>query len=159
MKTISIHTKGVCRDIQHQNNQGGYGVTILMNDSTIKLAQGYAGTDNIRMELRGVIAALMQLTEPTTIIIHPTAKVLSDTFNEGWITRWQSNGWRKANKKPVRNRDLWQELLSLTQHHKITWTWAKGETPDKQDATKLAFLAANSSNLLSDEGMTTATIQ
>lgn len=158
MNNITIYTDGACRGNKHQNAPGGYG-TIIVNDiDRLELSQGYADTTNNRMELRAVIAGLKAIDMPSSIEIVSDSKYVTDAFNAYWVEAWLDRGWKTSAGKPVKNRDLWEELISQVKPHDITWTWVKGHAghPENERADELACMAADSAELLSDEGPTTA---
>lgn len=159
MKTISIHTKGVCRNNQYRHNRGGYGAIILMDGSMIELAQGYADTSNIRMELRAVIAALKRISCPASILVLPCTKLIYEAFERDWLNDWESNAWKTTKNKPVKNSDLWKELLLLSQQHEIKCIWAAGQSKTSQQkrVRTLACRAADLGKLLPDDTPTTVT--
>jgi ribonuclease HI len=160
MDTITIYTDGACRGNQNQNAPGGYGTIIVNSSDRLELSQGYADTTNNRMELRAVIAGLKTIETPSTIEIVSDSKYVTDAFNAGWIDGWLDRGWKNASGKPVKNRDLWEELLSLVEPHDIVWTWVKGHAghPENERADELACLAADSGALLKDDGPTTVNV-
>jgi ribonuclease HI len=78
------------------------------------------------MELLGAIMALRTLKRPSKVALHTDARYVRDAFEEGWIEKWQSNGWRTSARKPVENQDLWRDLIELSEVHDITWHWVPG---------------------------------
>lgn len=155
-----IYTDGACRGNQYGNAAGGYGVIIDCGSERTELAQGYADTTNNRMELRAAIAGLKAVEEASTIELVTDSKYVSDAFNQNWIAGWLKRGWKNASKKPVKNRDLWEELIPLAEKHEVTWTWVRGHSghPDNERADELACMAADNGPLLEDSGATTLTI-
>ena len=83
------------------------------------------------MELTAALEALRALKESVRVSLHTDSAYLSNAFNEGWLDKWQGNGWRKANKKPVENRDLWEALLEATSKQDVTWVKVKGHADDE----------------------------
>ncbi len=160
MNQVSIFTDGACRGNQYANAKGGYGAIIIANGNKTKLAQGYSDTSNNRMELRAVIASFKCLEQPATVELFSDAKYICDAFNQNWVEKWKRNDWRTANRKPVKNYDLWQELLLLIENYDVIWTWVKGHNghPENEQVDELACMAADSGNLLNDAGPTTVTI-
>lgn len=156
MSTISIYTDGACKGNQYATNRGGYGAVIINNGKRLELSQGYKNTTNNRMELRGVIAALQTVRHHSTIDLYSDSKYVCEAFTEGWINKWQTNGWKTASKKRVRNIPLWQELIPLAKQHDIKWRWVKAHDGNEENerADRLARLAATSGNLLNDSGPT-----
>jgi ribonuclease HI len=112
---------------------GGWAYILLArrpDGSVAKKLEGHGGEDmttNNRMELRAVVEGLLALTRPTTTTIHPDSAYLANAFTEGWLAKWQSNGW-KSGKKPVKNQDLWVALLAAIEPHTVTWKRVKGHS-------------------------------
>ncbi len=155
MGTVTIHTDGACQD---NPGPGGFGA-ILKNDTEWKeLAQGYQHTTNNRMELRGAIAGLFTLRRKCQVTIFTDSKYVCNAFLLDWVGNWIAKGWKNASKKPVKNQDLWEELLALVDQHEVTWKWVKGHAGHKENerADFLAGAAITKTALLPDEGPTTA---
>jgi ribonuclease HI len=89
-----------------------------------------ADTTNNRMELTAAIMALRALKYPCAVELRTDSLYLKDAFGQGWLEKWQRNGWKTSRKEPVLNRDLWEELLSLSKTHEIQWSWTKGHASD-----------------------------
>ena len=125
MKKVDLYTDGACSG---NPGKGGYG-GILMCNGKSKEYSGYdPQTTNNRMELTAVIVGLKMLKEPVELNIYSDSAYVVNAFLEGWIDSWIINGWRTANKKPVQNIELWQELLSLLESHNVTWNKVKGHS-------------------------------
>ena len=92
---------------------------------------GEKDTTNNRMELTAAIMALSALKWPCQVVLYSDSAYLINAFSQGWITRWQMNGWRTVKKEPVENRDLWQQLLDLTETHEVSWQKVKGHADDR----------------------------
>lgn len=90
-------------------------------------------TTNNRMELTAAIRALSALKRPCRVELNTDSSYLRNAFERGWLEKWQRNGWRTSDKKPVVNQDLWEELLRLADTHEITWNWVKGHAEDKRN--------------------------
>ena len=123
MKHVDIYTDGACRG---NPGPGGWGAILVYGKPEKELSGGEAHTTNNRMELSGVIAALSALKEPCEITLTTDSKYVADAINNGWAIGWRERSWRKADKSPALNPDLWEELLQLTQVHKLTYHWVKG---------------------------------
>ncbi|MBR2530131.1 MAG: ribonuclease HI [Lachnospiraceae bacterium] len=152
---VKIYTDGSARG--NPDGPGGYGVILHYTDSRGQLHEstksaGYKKTTNNRMELMGVIAGLESLTRPCEVEIISDSKCVTEAFNQKWIDNWQANGWRKSDKKPVLNTDLWKRLLEAAKGHELTFTWVKGHNdhPENERCDKMAVAAATSSDLLDD---------
>ena len=131
-----IYTDGGCRG---NPGPGGWGVVLQAGSAEKELWGGEANTTNNRMELTAVIRALGALTRPASVQIHTDSQYVQKGISE-WIHNWKRNGWKTADKKPVKNADLWQELDRISQQHRITWLWVKGHAghPGNERADTLA---------------------
>ena len=123
MKTVEIYTDGACSG---NPGPGGWGAILRYNGKEKELSGGEANTTNNRMELIGVISALRALKEPCTVELYSDSKYVVDALEKGWAENWKANGWKKADRKPALNIDLWTELLALTQQHELRCHWVKG---------------------------------
>ena len=122
-KHVHIYTDGSCNT---QAGDGGWAY-LLVYDAKRKQAAGFeADTTNNRMELTAAVKALAALKEPCRVTLTTDSQYLKRAFTDGWLDNWQRNGWRTAAKKPVKNKDLWLELLELSQRHDLTWAWTRG---------------------------------
>jgi ribonuclease HI len=119
---VVIHTDGACSG---NPGPGGWGAILSYNGKVKELKGGAAGTTNNRMELMGAISALEALTRPCTVEMHVDSAYVKDGITK-WIKGWKRNGWRTADKKPVKNVDLWQRLDAALGKHDIAWKWVKG---------------------------------
>ncbi|WP_153109939.1 ribonuclease HI [Propionivibrio limicola] len=120
--SVNIFTDGGCRG---NPGPGGWGVLLRAGTAEKELWGGEAETTNNRMELTAVIRALEALKRPVSVSIHTDSQYVQKGISE-WIHNWKRNGWKTADRKPVKNADLWQELDSLVKHHQIRWVWVKG---------------------------------
>ncbi len=152
---VTIYTDGSARG--NPDGPGGYGVILHYTDTKGVLHEsvrsaGYKKTTNNRMELMGVIVGLESLNKPCDVEIVSDSKYVTDAFNQKWIDNWIRNGWRKSDKKPVLNTDLWKRLLEAKKDHNVTFTWVKGHAdhPENERCDKMAVEAALSSDLLDD---------
>lgn len=136
-KKVRIYTDGACSG---NPGAGGWGAILEYGENVKELSGGDISTTNNRMELTAVIEALKALNRPCEVIITTDSKYVSDSVNKGWLASWQRNGWRKANKSPVLNVDLWEQLLPLLETHNITFVWVKGHDghPQNERCDKLA---------------------
>ncbi len=123
MKKIQIYTDGACSG---NPGKGGWGAVLVYNKREKELCGGEAQTTNNRMELTAVIEALSALREPCEVELTTDSKYVCDAINQGWLDSWKSNGWKKADKKPVLNVDLWERLLPLIETNKVDFIWVKG---------------------------------
>lgn len=157
---VKLFSDGACSgNGQEGNSRGGYG-TILQayKDGKViaerEYSQGFINTTNNRMELLGVITGLENITKPSDIEIISDSKYVIDAFNQNWIDGWVKNGWKNSQKKPVKNRDLWERLIKLLEPHNVKFTWVKGHNdhPENERCDTLAVNAYNSNNLIEDTG-------
>ena len=123
MKTVEIYTDGACSG---NPGPGGWGAILRYNGAEKELSGGEGQTTNNRMELTGVIAALRALKEPCRVELYSDSKYVIDAISLGWAVGWQKRGWRKADKSPALNSDLWERLLELAAMHKLDCEWTKG---------------------------------
>ena len=137
---VEIATDGACKG---NPGPGGWGALLRFGSHEKELSGGEAVTTNNRMELTAAIEALRVLTRPCRIRLSTDSKYVMDGLTR-WIHGWRKNGWRTADKKPVKNAELWQALFAETQKHEIEWIWVKGHAghPDNERADKLASDAA-----------------
>lgn len=148
--TITIYTDGACSG---NPGPGGYGVILMDQDGRRKeLSQGYKRTTNNRMELLGVIVALESLKVPCNVKIFSDSQYIVNAINDGWLKNWVARGWRKADKKPVLNPDLWKRLLTMLEKHSVTFSWTRGHAgdPNNERCDELAVAASRSGELLED---------
>ena len=131
MKTVIIYTDGACRG---NPGPGGWGVLIEYGELSKQLYGGDVSTTNNKMELTAAIMALKEIKEPCEIILYTDSKYVLQGIEE-WIYNWKKRGWRGANKKPVKNIDLWKELDELRDEHNIKWNWVKGHSGDPGNET------------------------
>lgn len=123
MKNINIYTDGACSG---NPGKGGWGAVLVYGNNEKELSGGNPDTTNNRMELTAVIEALKALKEPCSVKLTTDSKYVCDAINQKWVYSWQKNGWKKSDKKPALNVDLWQELLPLLEKHDVEFIWVKG---------------------------------
>ena len=136
---VHIYTDGACKG---NPGPGGWGA-VLKYQNNMKEIKGFAPTTtNNIMELTAVIEALRSLTRPCEIIITTDSSYVKDGITE-WIHQWKKKKWKTANKKPVKNKELWQELEKETYRHEIKWEWVRGHSghPENERADELANIA------------------
>ena len=124
-KHVTIWTDGSC---DTGSGEGGWGYLMRYCEHTRTDAAYEPGTTNNRMELTAAVEALRALKEPCSVTLVTDSQYLKKAFTDGWLRTWQRNGWVTAAKKPVKNRDLWEELLTLTNHHDVEWSWTRGHS-------------------------------
>ncbi len=142
MKTVEIYTDGACSG---NPGPGGYGVILRFGTKEKELSGGEATTTNNRMELTGVIVALEALKEPCKVILTTDSKYVVDSVTKGWLSSWRRNGWRKRDKSPALNADLWQRLWPLLQTHDVTFVHVRGHNghPENERCDRLAVARRN----------------
>ena len=131
MKTVIIYTDGACRG---NPGPGGWGVLIEYGELSKQLYGGDISTTNNKMELTAAIMALKEVKEPCEIILYTDSKYVLQGIEE-WIHNWKKREWKGANKKPVKNIELWKELDELRDKHNIKWNWVKGHSGDPGNET------------------------
>ena len=124
LPSVEIFTDGACRG---NPGPGGWAALIRSGTREKEISGGEALTTNNRMELTAAIEALNALKRPCRVELHTDSNYVRDGITK-WIHAWQRNGWRTADKKPVKNADLWQELLEAEATHRVKWHWVKGHS-------------------------------
>lgn len=122
---VIIYTDGACSG---NPGPGGWGAILQWNGTEKELSGGDAHTTNNRMEMQAVIEALNALKKPCRAIIHSDSALIINAFKQNWIGNWQKRGWRKADKKPVENKELWQAMLKAMERHQVEWVKVKGHS-------------------------------
>jgi ribonuclease HI len=122
MTEIEIYTDGACRG---NPGPGGWGALLIAGNQRKELSGGEAQTTNNRMELMGPIEALRALKKPSRVTLHTDSKYVCTGIQE-WLPQWKQRGWRTADRKPVKNQDLWEALDVARERHEVTWKWVKG---------------------------------
>lgn len=155
LMNVRLYSDGSARG--NPDGPGGYGTILQYTDSNGNLhereySQGYVKTTNNRMELMGVITGLEALTKPCNVEVFSDSKYVTEAFNSKWIDNWVKNNWRKSDKKPVLNKDLWIRLLRAVGNHNVVFNWIKGHDghPENERCDELAVNAALSDNLIDD---------
>ena len=140
MKHVDIYTDGACRG---NPGRGGWGAILVYGSIEKELSGGERETTNNRMELTAVISALQALREPCEVTLTSDSKYVIDAITKGWAVSWRAKGWRKADKSPALNVDLWEVLLALLDKHKVEFVWVHGHTGhpynERCDALATAF--------------------
>ena len=137
-RSIEIYTDGACRG---NPGPGGWGVLLVAGRHRKTLHGGEPETTNNRMELKAAIEALNALKRPSSVVLHTDSKYVMHGVTE-WMSNWKKRGWKTANKKPVKNQDLWMALDEAAQRHDIRWVWVKGHSghDGNEEADALANL-------------------
>jgi ribonuclease HI len=133
---VEVFTDGACRG---NPGPGGWGVILRTKGKEKELWGGEAATTNNRMELTAVIRALEALTRPSRVSLYTDSQYVQKGISE-WIHSWKRRGWKTADKKPVKNEDLWRRLDELAAPHEVKWHWVRGHSghPENERADELA---------------------
>lgn len=136
-KEIELFTDGACSG---NPGPGGWGAILRSGDYEKELSGGQAQTTNNRMELTAVIEGLSAIKYPCKVRLVTDSKYVADGISKGWAASWRKNGWRKADKKPALNPDLWEKLLDLLEVHEVEIEWIKGHAghPENERCDRLA---------------------
>lgn len=140
LRVVHAWTDGSC---ETNTGHGGWAY-LLRYGGSVKRASGYeANTTNNRMELTAAVRALQALKEPCEVVLTTDSQYLKRAFTDGWLERWQRNGWLTAARKPVKNRDLWEELLELEELHDVSFEWTRGHAgqAENEEVDSLALAA------------------
>ena len=130
MKTVTLYTDGACSG---NPGPGGWGAILEFNGTEKELSGGESRTTNNRMELTAVIEGLKALKEPCIVELYSDSKYVIDALEKGWAVGWQKRGWKKADKTPALNPDLWETLLKLCQLHQVRTHWVKGHAANEKN--------------------------
>lgn len=125
---VTIYTDGACSG---NPGPGGWAAILIAGNYKKELSGGEANTTNNRMELAGVINGLRALTRPCNVTIYSDSAYVVNAFNQNWLGKWMTNGWKNSAKAEVANADLWKELAVLTATHKVTFNKVKGHASDE----------------------------
>ncbi len=141
MKKVELFTDGACSG---NPGPGGWGAILRYKGVEKELSGGEHETTNNRMEMMAVISGLSALNEPCEVELYTDSKYVCDSVIKGWVYSWKKNNWKKADKKPALNVDLWEKMLLLLEKHKVTFHWLKGHNghPENERCDKLAVAQA-----------------
>ena len=128
MKKVTIYTDGACSG---NPGPGGWGSILMFGDIKKEISGAKKDTTNNIMEITAVIEALKCLKEECEVEVYSDSAYVVNAFNQGWIANWIKNNWRNASKDPVKNKELWQELIALTEKHKVTFIKVKGHSDNE----------------------------
>jgi len=122
---VIIYTDGACLK---NPGPGGYGAVLIHGDRIKEISKGFPETTNNRMELMGVISALEVLKYSCSVKIFTDSQYIAKAINQGWLDKWQKNGWKTSSRTEVKNKDLWQEMIRLLKRHSVEFKWVKGHS-------------------------------
>ena len=151
VKKVELYTDGACSG---NPGPGGWGAILRYGEHEKELSGGAHDTTNNRMELMAAIVALEALKEHCEVILSTDSQYVRQGITQ-WIHNWKKRGWKTADKKPVKNVDLWQRLDAALGQHQIKWEWVKGHAghPENERCDTLATTAADGTDLIVDEGV------
>lgn len=129
---VEIYCDGSCSP---NPGIGGWAAVLISrsHDKRKEIHGAEKVSTNNRMELTAAIMALRALKRPAVVTLHTDSKYLREPFEQGWIDKWQSTGWKTSDRKSVQNVDLWQELVALSKIHEIKWIWVKGHADNREN--------------------------
>lgn len=141
-KIVYLYTDGACSG---NPGPGGYGAILRYKEKERVLSGGSPKTTNNRMEMMGVIVGLSALKESCSVQLYTDSKYVCDAIEKGWVKNWKANGWKKSNKTPALNIDLWEEILILLEKHDVEIHWIKGHNghPENERCDRLAVMETN----------------
>ncbi|MDR9387444.1 MAG: ribonuclease HI [Balneolaceae bacterium] len=127
MNTIILYTDGACSG---NPGPGGWAALLMHGDHEKMLSGSDPNTTNNRMEMMAVIEGLRALQKPCLVRVHSDSAYIINAFTQGWIDNWVRRGWKKADKKPVENQDLWRDMIQAMEQHTVEWVKVKGHSDD-----------------------------
>lgn len=137
MKHVQAFTDGSCLG---NPGPGGWAAILRCNGSEKELSGGFCLTTNNRMEVLAAIESLALLNEPCSVDLHTDSQYLRNAVEKKWLAGWRRNGWKTSDKKPVKNRDLWERLLPLLERHNVRLHWVRGHAghPENERCDRIA---------------------
>lgn len=150
-KQVTLYSDGAC---SVNPGSGGYGAILKYKEHERAFTKSFRLTTNNRMELLGVIEPLEALKEPCKVEVFSDSQYVVHAFNKGWLKSWRKNGWKKTNRKPVLNVDLWKRFLPLLETHDIHFNWIRGHNdhPENERCDQTAVQACFHISPIEDEG-------
>tara|TARA_R100001143_G_scaffold37173_1_gene34710 strand:+ start:56829 stop:57278 length:450 start_codon:yes stop_codon:yes gene_type:complete len=125
---VILYTDGACSG---NPGPGGWGALLIWNGKEKVLSGGHPDSTNNRMEMQAVIEGLKVLKRKCHVKVHSDSALIINAFTKGWIQNWQKKGWKKADKKPVENRELWEEMIRYVNQHQVSWIKVKGHSDNE----------------------------
>ncbi|MDV3429387.1 MAG: ribonuclease HI [Bacillota bacterium] len=143
MKEVTIYTDGACRGNGKEDTIGGFGIVLIYNGNIKEIKESYKNTTNNKMELMAVIKALSLLKEPCSVYLYSDSAYVVNAVNSNWIEGWQKNNWKNSKKEPVKNKELWEDLIKFLSVHRVTFIKVKGHSDNEYNnrCDKLANMA------------------
>jgi ribonuclease HI len=130
LPVITLYTDGACSG---NPGPGGWGVLLQFGKHEKELSGYHPQTTNNRMEMQAVIEGLRALTKSCEVHIYSDSALIINAFTKGWIQGWTRRGWKKADKKPVENRELWEQMIDAMKPHSVFWHKVKGHSTDERN--------------------------
>lgn len=128
MKSVKIYTDGACRGNGQKDTIGAYGIILIYNDSKKEIKRVFRDTTNNIMELSAVVDALSMLKQECSVELYSDSAYVVNAVNQKWLNNWKKNGWKTASKEPVKNRELWENLIKLLEKHEVKFIKVKGHS-------------------------------
>lgn len=128
MKRVEIYTDGACSG---NPGAGGWGAILIYGEHKVEMSGFEEATTNNKMELTAAVEALKRLKEPCIVNLYSDSAYLINAFTQGWIDKWIKSGWKRNKNEEVKNVDIWQELVRLSDYHKINWIKVKGHSDNE----------------------------
>lgn len=125
---VILYTDGACSG---NPGPGGWGALLIWNGKEKALSGGHPASTNNRMEMQAVIEGLKALNKKCHVKVHSDSALIINAFTKGWIQNWQKKGWKKADKKPVENREIWEEMIRYVNQHQVSWIKVKGHSDNE----------------------------
>ncbi len=141
MKKVEIFTDGACKG---NPGPGGWGAVLRYGNAEKEISGGEKSTTNNRMEITAVLEALKLLKEPCEVDLYSDSQYVCNAIKLGWAKKWKSNNWMRNKNEPALNSDLWEDILSLCEKHRVNVNWVKGHAghPENERCDRLAVAAA-----------------
>ncbi|SKA83875.1 ribonuclease HI [Clostridium sp. USBA 49] len=131
MKKVEIYTDGACRGNGKENTIGAFGIILMYNGIQKEIKKAFRNTTNNIMELTAVIHALSMLKEPCKVKLYSDSAYVVNAVNQKWLENWQKNGWKNSSKEPVKNKELWENLIKLLKYHDVEFIKVKGHSDNQ----------------------------
>ena len=149
-RIVKIYTDGACKG---NPGRGGYAAILVWGEHVKEISGGFQKTTNNRMEMMAAIEGLRTLSKTCKVALYSDSQYLVKAMTKGWTKKWQANGWKTTTGEPVKNPDLWKELLELCKNHHVVFMWVRGHSGHEfnERCDELAVAASKSQNLQADQ--------